>query len=921
MGRIQTDTGLFSGINIGDIVSKLMQVEARPRDMLKQRTDAVKAEQAAVTELLGLLLAVQFVGKNLAKEDLYKQWQATSSDPATLAATVTGDAAVGAYQFTPLRRVQNQQLLSGSFRSDTEPIGSGTITFRFGANVQRSARADLFNGGTGIVRGGMRITDRSGARADIDLSTARTIDDVLEAINGNTTISVTAVAQGDHIRLIDNTGQAAANLKVQEIGTARTAASLGLAGIDVAGNAADGQDLLRLYADLDLSELRDGNGVRISSVLPDIGYTLRDGTTGTIDLSPIKPGTSQVDRDNTLGDVIARLNAASPGKLKLEIAPDGKRLVATDLTAGDQAFTLSAQNGSGALADLGLEGAAAGGVITGQRILGGLKTVLLSSLGGGKGLGALGALALTDRSGAAATVDLSHADTLDDVIQAINAAGIGIRAQVNQARNGIELVDTTDATAGHLVVANGDGTNTAERLKIVVDADVTSVGSSDLHLQVVAGNTRLADLNGGAGVAKGTLTIQDTTGKRALLDLRASDIATIDDAIKAINRLGLQVEAEINDGGDGIRLVDTAHGPAQLKVEEGNSTTARDLHLNRDAQSVEIGGATTQVIDGSTTYTIQLGENDTLADLRGKINALSAGVTATVFADGSARSLRLGLTSDRPGAAGELVCDTSGANLSMQETVRGQDALLAMGAGTLASRILVSSSSNTFDNVLPGVSLEVKQVSSQGVTVTVETSDANVVASVRTMVDNYNKFRKRLGELTAYDAQTDKRATLTGDAAALRLDMDLSYLLSGRFYGAGSIESLAQIGIRLKDDGTLELDEAKLKAAYAADPAAVKRFFTEKDAGLSAKLDALIEQLCGVNNSLLTSRINGLKDTVQRNQDRIDLMNNLLDAKQQQLYNQFYLMDAAIAKMQSSLSVLGSIQPLAPLSSWYTSSN
>jgi len=925
VATIQTGTGLFSGVDIAGTVSKLMQLESRQRDALQTRTNAISTKQAAVSELSGLLLAVQLIGKNLAKDDLYNQRIATSSDPATLAATVTGDAATGTYQFTPLRKAQSEQLLSSGFQSNSDPIGSGTLTLRFGANVQRSASLETLNGGAGVVRGSIRITDRSGAQATIDLSAAQTVDDVLEAINGNTAINVTAVAQGSHIRLIDNTAEGSSHLKVQEVGKGQTAASLGLADVDVDAATANGHDVLRLYAGMNLDALSDGNGVRINSVLPDIGYTLRDGTTGTIDLSPIKPGTSQVDRDTTLGDIIARFNAANPdGKLKLEIAADGQRLKATDLSTDEgHDFTLSSQNDSGALSDLGLNGTPQDGVITGRRIIGGFGTVLLSSLHGGKGLGTLGQVALTDRSGATATVDLADAQTLDDVIGAINDADVSILARVNAAKNGIELVDTSGAQDNHLVVASADATDTAgkDRLNIAVDDNVASVGSGDLHLQVVANNTRLADLNGGAGVAKGTLTIQDTAGKRAVLDLRASDIATAGDVIAAINRLGLQVDAEINDTGDGIRLVDTAHGSAQLTVQEGNSTTAQDLHLNRAAASMEVGGTATQVIDGTTTYTIQIDASDTLADLRQKINDLDAGATATIFSDGSANGFRLAVTSDRSGKAGELVCDTSAAGFSVQETVRAQDALLALGSGAAAAGALVSSSSNTFEDVLPGVSLIVKQTSDQPVTVSVDMSGENATASVKTLVDDYNKFRTRLEDLTAYNADTDQASTLTGDAAALRLDMDLSYLLSGQFSGAGSTESLAQIGISLKDDGTLALDEDKLNAAYAADPQAVKQFFTTKDTGFSAKLDTLIEQLCGEDNSLVSNRINALTDTVQRNQDRIDLMGKLLDAKQQQLYNQFYQMEAAIAKMQSLTSVLDSLQPLTPLTDWYNSSS
>ncbi len=911
MGRIQTNIGLITGIPIGDTVEQLMALAARPRDLLIARTDKLREEQVAVTELSALLAAVQFTVTNLGKANLYDQRTVTSSHPDVLAATITGNPPLGSYQFTPIRVVQHHQLLAAGIKVGSAPLGGGVFTFRFGDHVERSIDLDALNGGQGIVRGALRITDRSGASAEIDLTTVQTVDDVLEAINENTTIGVTATAIGDQIRLVDHTGQTVSNLKVQEVGTGTTAASLGLGGIDVADDVADGLDLLWLAEDLDLDLLNDGNGVFADRILDDIGYQLRDGTTGVIDLSPIIPGSSEVDAETTLGELLEVINAAEPGKLKIEIAPEGDRLVLTDLTEGGGSFTVRSLNDSTVLEDLGLDGSSVDGVIAGSRILGGVKTVLLSSLGGGEGFGPLGQLSLTDRSGAAAVVDLSAAETLDDVIGLINAAGVGIVARVNQARHGIELVDTTGASDSHLVVANADATNTADKLGIAVDADVTSVDSGDMHLQVVARNTRLSDLNGGAGVARDGLTIYDTNGRHAELNLRDDDIQTIGDVIRAINRLGLDAQAELNETGDGIRLRDLAHGSETLRVEEGDSTTAADLHLLGEAVEVDVGGEMTWVLDGSTTYRIELDDTDSLSDFRDKINELKAGVTATILNDGSSRPFRLALHSDRPGRAGELLVDASGVGLTFQETVRARDALLMFGE--TGANVLIASSSNTFDDVIAGVRLELKQPSRTLVTVTVDKTDTDLVATVKTMVENYNRFRERLAELTAYDSETDSRSVLTGDATALRLDMDLAYLLSGSLVGAGSIHSLRELGIALQDDGTLELDESALRTRCEQDPEAIRRFFAEEQFGLSAKLDGLIERLSGEENSLLAARLETLNSKIEQNEERIAHWDARLEIRRQRLYLQFYRMELAIGKLQANLSALEAFNPVPPL--------
>ena len=715
---------------------------------------------------------------------------------------------------------------------------------------------------------------------------------------------------GDSIRLVDNTGQTASNLKVQEVGGGTTAASLGLDGIDVAAATADGRDMLWLTRDTELDVLNDGSGVLRDTALSDIHYQLRDGTEGYIDLSAIEPGTSEEKVETTLGEIMDVINAQEPGKLTVDVAEDGDRLVLTDLTEGQGDFVVESAFDSQALSDLGLDGEAVDGVITGRRILGGAETVLLSSLGGGDGLGQLGSIELADRTGASDTVDLAGAETLDDVIERINAAAVDVTARVNDAGTGILLTDTTGSSAANLVVANADGTGTADLLNIAVDAATTGVDSGDLHLQVVSYNTKLDDFNGGAGVARGEFTIVDSSGLRSTFDLAAGDYETIGDVIQRINQLAVNVCARINDTGDGILIENLAGGDGTLEVIDGDASTAADLHLTGDAVTVEIDGQQTQVIDGSTTYTIELDAGTSLEDLVEQIEALDAGVDATILSDGSSKPYRLQLTSEQSGRAGRLVLDTSQLGLSIDVIAEGQDALMAIGS---SAGVLVSSSTNRFTGVLDGATLEIEQASSVPVTVSIAKGDSDVLASMTTMVNNYNTFRERLAKLTSYDPDAETSSVLTGDAAALRLDSDLSSLLSGRFSGTGSIQSLGELGISFNDDGTIEFDENEFTSLYAADPESVETFFTQSESGFSARFEALAEQLAGEGSSMLAYRFDALQDKIDRNEKKIEQMNARLDRQEDRLYKDFYQMELAIAKIQSNLDVIEAIEFIKPI--------
>ena len=909
MGRIQSNVGLITGVPIGDTVDKLMQIESRPRDNLQEVNTKIDKERAAITELSALLMAVQYPVKNLGKVAVFDKRTATSSNDAALGVRVTGSPTLGSYIFTPLRTVQPEQWLSKGVREQTEPLGAGTLSFRFGPGVDRSLDLDLLRGGQGFQRGLIRITDRSGASAEIDLTTVQTLEDVINAINSNTRINVRAEVVGDHIRLTDLTGSSVANLRVQDIGGGQAAASLGLAGIDTASSVADGQDIVWLSSDTLLSELNDGLGISASSTLPDISFQLRDGTTGVIDFDPLPPSGQSRQTERTLGDIVNTINNAAPGKLQAEISADGKRLVLRDLTSGSGQFSLSALYGSQALKELGLDVAANGDTITGRRLIGSLKSPALSQLNGGQGLGDLGTIQITDRAGNQATVDLSAAETLEDVIRAINAAGIGVRAAVNGARNGLVIEDISGGT-GNLKIETLDSSQTAEKLNIAVDDAVSVKNSGDLHLRVISVNTKLSELNGGRGVTLGRFTVTDSKGVTTTVDLAAIGAQTIGDVLAAINRGAANVNATINATGDGILIRDLANGTGTLVVNDLNGTAAADLGILKQSTLQDFSGQSAYAIDGSLTYKVTLEANDSLQTLRDKINALNAGVRATIIYDGSNRPYRLSLVSERGGHLAQMIVDEGSLDLGLTRFAEARDAQLAIGQAGTPGAVVLSSSSNKFSNVVPGLELEVKQSSSTPVSVQVTTTDTDLVASVQAFVDNYNKFWKRYQELTKYDTTTQKGEILAQDPTAIRLGSEISYILSSRFPGAGNIQSLAEIGVSIKDDGTLDFDSSKLKQKFADDPDAVKKFFTDKTFGFAAKFDKLAESLVGQDVSLMAQRFIALTRKYEENQQRIEWWNAKLDRRKEQLLLYFYRLESAIAKIKGNIDIVSQIQPI-----------
>ncbi|MCI0493283.1 MAG: flagellar filament capping protein FliD, partial [Planctomycetes bacterium] len=828
------------------------------------------------------------------------------ADALTAAVASDGNPAVGNYLFTPVQTAAAQQFLSQSFTSG-QPVGAGVFTFRTGGFVDQGISLDELNGGAGVSRGKIRVTDRSGASAVIDLSFARTIDDVLRAISEDTTINVTAVAAGDAIKLLDNTG-GSGNLSVQNVSNGLTATNLGLDGINTASATATGADVFTLHAQTRLSLLNDGTGVRLLGGVGDLEIALADGSTVTVDLG---------DAD-TLGDVVQAINAASPTKVSVAIAADGNRLEATDLTSGSGTFAVSSVGSGTAAENLGLVTTASGDTISGRRLVGGLRDTLVSSLQGGQGLGTLGEIDITNRNNVSSTVDLSGAETLGQIIDAFNNQAIGVTAQVNSARNGILLTDTTGATASNLILADGDANNSATSLGLAANVAATTVNGGGLDRHTISTATLLSSLKGGAGVAVDDIKITDSAGNFGVVDLDqtnnvATTIGDVIDRINAITTVG--VVAQINDTGDGIVLLDTAGSTGKLTVSEvGNGTAAKDLRLLGTSKTVDIGGTPTEVIDGTATVTVTIGEDDTLADLVATINGLGQGVTAGVLNDGTGQ--RLSLSVNQSGAENALLVDTSQSTLALQQITRAQDAFLLYGAGTVpGAGVLLSSSTNQFKNVINGVNLTVKDGTLEPVTVSVTASDSAVVDAVKGFVDAFNSIRDSLDEMTVFNEEDLSTGILFGTREALRVESDLTRLLTSRFFGVGTFESLEAVGISLDAKGQMVLDQEKLTTAFADKPEALKQLFADEDLGVSTKFNAIIEQLAGENGSLLATRWETLSQSIDTNYNRLTFMDERLVRERDRLLLEFYQLETLIAEMQRGLSALSSLNIIPPLTS------
>src|SRR5205814_869387 len=136
-----------------------------------------------------------------------------------------------------------------------------------------------------------------------------------------------------------------------------------------------------------------------------------------------------------------------------------------------------------------------------------------------------GVVNLTDRSGASASVDLSNAQSLSDVITAINGAGTGIRASISDSGLGLVVTDSSGGS-GPLVISDRFG-QAAAQLGITYNGNGSSVRGANLQRQYVSEATQLDQLDNGRGLPRGKFRLTNAAGESAVVDLTQGNESTV----------------------------------------------------------------------------------------------------------------------------------------------------------------------------------------------------------------------------------------------------------------------------------------------------------------------------------------------------------------------------------------------------------
>ncbi len=334
--------------------------------------------------------------------------------------------------------------------------------------------------------------------------------------------------------------------------------------------------------------------------------------------------------------------------------------------------------------------------------------------------------------------------------------------------------------------------------------------------------------------AYGTLRSAVTELRLPMRQLSSAESLTAFSASSSNENIGVTVDATKASRG--------TYSVEVTSLASAQALASRDVFADRDSTSVG-QGTLTLTVGGKITDIVIDDSNDTLQGLANAINEADAGVSAGVIdtgngyqlvfsADesGTANAVSISVSGDSEGTATDhqglsrfAFNDDMDVDSGLQETIAATDAVMSING------VEVTRSSNSFENVIDGLSFDITETGSS--IIKVEQDYDAVADRVAGFVEQFNALQTTIDGLAGYNAETGTGGLLNGDSTVRSIQNQLRQILTRVVPGLenSSVRSLADVGVTTNyETGGLDFDRDEFIAQLKAHPDDVTALFAEQ---------------------------------------------------------------------------------------------
>ncbi|MBI1911698.1 MAG: flagellar filament capping protein FliD [Deltaproteobacteria bacterium] len=405
-------------------------------------------------------------------------------------------------------------------------------------------------------------------------------------------------------------------------------------------------------------------------------------------------------------------------------------------------------------------------------------------------------------------------------------------------------------------------------------------------------------------------TLERANSVYSSLSTRVQDLKTAAEDLKTASSFKVFKSSVSDSAMMGATTTSTATtGKYDIKI----SALAKSHQIAADGVALD----TSTIAAGPGSFSFQLGTGavqtvsvdatTTLTGLKDSINALKAGVTATIANDGSGPNpYRLILKSDSTGTANSVAITQNDTSLAFSTTLQAaQDASLTVDGMTYTR------SSNSVSDILTGVTLDLKSAdNTKTFTLSVDRDTAEITNKITALTEKYNGILTHIKTNNRYDTDLKVAGALFGDSVARSINDDLRRTMTSAVSGLpDTMNRLLHAGVTSDSDGNFTVDSTKLTEALTNNFDAVVNLFADNTATGGIKgFGGLISDMANSIDDAVDGRIKSRQDGLNKNIDRIDedVLNKetAISAYEEQLRSQFMGLETMLATIKSQSNFL-----------------
>ncbi len=357
--------------------------------------------------------------------------------------------------------------------------------------------------------------------------------------------------------------------------------------------------------------------------------------------------------------------------------------------------------------------------------------------------------------------------------------------------------------------------------------------------------------------------------------------------------------ADLRLGSGWDRLVGvSSHESVQVEATSGGFTGSLTFRVD--------SLATTNVIyanDTVATLDTTLASGATLAEEVARINGDQSLNYAAVAID-TGSGYRLQLAAKEGGSGSAVVVDSTTADnlagLGGSSTLTdGADAQITFDGTNPYS---ITSSSNTFTGIMPGVNVSVSEVTTGPVTVTVEHDYEQLADSVSELVDQFNELKSTMAAATKVDPNLETQVPLAFNSSVRRAEQGLLDAFVD-LVDDSPLDTATLVGVSLERDGTLSFDRDAFIEAATEDIDGVTRLFiapTEGDSpGILDRLVTASDNAAAFGTGILSNAEEAEKARIESFTEQIDAFEARLERKEIQLRNTYTRLESALGSLNN----------------------